>query len=110
MAEWLIPVIVAGGGGAGVGALITSLVNARTSIYAQMNTFVDQLQEDRKTDREEVKASRQEMKELGVKVDTALLHLQIEREYSAELYIWGMNGAPPPPPSRRTIITQPPSK
>ena len=103
MPDWLIPVVVASGGGVGVGALITALVNARSSVYAQMNGFVDQLQKDRAIDREEVKASRQEVKDLGAKVDNALTHLQVEREYSAALYAWGLAGAPPPPPSRRAL-------
>lgn len=97
MPDWLIPVVVATGGGAGVGAFITSLVNARASIYTQMNAFVGQLQEDRRQDRVEMKA-------LSDKVDAALTHLQIEREYAVDLYAWGVNGAPPPPPSRRTIL------
>jgi outer membrane murein-binding lipoprotein Lpp len=107
MPEWLLPVLIAAGGGTGLGALITALVNAKGSVYAQLNLLVDQLQEDRKTDREELKASRHEVKLVGDKVDNALLHLQIEREYAADLYSWGMNGAPPPPPSRRSVIIQP---
>jgi outer membrane murein-binding lipoprotein Lpp len=99
MPDWL-PWVIALGGGGGIGALITAFVNARSSLATQMNAFIDQLQEDRKTDRESVK-------ELGAKVDNALLHLQIEREYSADLYVWGVNGAPPPPPVRRTIIAPP---
>jgi outer membrane murein-binding lipoprotein Lpp len=107
MPEWLMPVLIAAGGGTGLGALITALVNAKGSVYTQLNLLVDQLQEDRKTDREELKASRHEVKLVGDKVDNALLHLQIEREYAADLYSWGMNGAPPPPPSRRSVIIQP---
>jgi outer membrane murein-binding lipoprotein Lpp len=107
MPEWLLPVLLALGGGTGLGALITALVNAKSSVYEQLNLLVDQLQEDRKTDREELKASRHEVKLVGDKVDSALLHLQIEREYSSDLYAWGMNGAPPPPPQRRHIIVQP---
>lgn len=102
MPDWL-PWVIGIGGGSGIGALITALFNAKSSIYTQMNAFVDQLQEDRKTDREEVKASRLETKALGEKVDSALLLLAIEREYSTDLYVWGTNGAPPPPPVRRTI-------
>lgn len=107
MPEWLLPTVLAVGGGTGLGALVTALVNARGSVYTQLNLLVDQLQEDRKQDREELKASRAEVKGIGEKVDNALLHLQIEREYSSDLYAWGMNGAPPPPPQRRTVITPP---
>lgn len=102
MPDWLVPTLLALGGGAGLGTLITALVNARGSVYAQLNLLVDQLQEDRKADREQ-------MKLVGDKVDSALLHLQIEREYSSDLYAWGMNGAPPPPPQRRAVIVQPPT-
>ena len=108
MPEWLLPAALALGGGTGLGALITALVNAKSSVYTQLNILVDQLQEDRKTDREELKASRHEVKLVGDKVDSALLHLQIEREYSSDLYAWGMNGAPPPPPQRRHVIVQSP--
>lgn len=91
--EWL-PLIVAILGGAGVGGLVTALVNARGSIYKNLHDLIDQLQEDRKDDRASLSS-------LHGKVDATLLELSFEREYSLALYTWGMNGAPPPPPTRR---------
>lgn len=88
--------VVAAGGGTGIGAVLNAVLSAKTSAYTHLNNLVDQLQEDRKADREEVKA-------YAAKVDIALEHLQIEREYSAALYVWALNGAPPPPPERRAI-------
>jgi outer membrane murein-binding lipoprotein Lpp len=93
MPDWL-PILVAAGGGTGLGAVLNVVFAARGSAYTQLHALVDQLQEDRKTDREAIAG-------YTAKVDAALAHLQIEREYSTDLYIWGMNGAPPPPPTRR---------
>lgn len=94
MQDWLVPVLLAAGGGTGLGAVLNALFQARGSAYTQLHALVDQLQEDRKNDREALAI-------YSSKVDTALEHLQIEREYSADLYMWGLNGAPPPPPARR---------
>jgi len=98
MPDWLL-LVTAAGGGTGIGAVLNALLNAKGAAFTQLHQLVDQLQEDRKSDREELRI-------YATKVDTALEHLQIEREYSTELYIWGMNGAPPPPPQRR-VITPP---
>lgn len=99
MTEWLVPALIALGGGTGIGAVITPLVTARGSAknvaLTQLNALVDQLQEDRKEDRAERKA-------LNAKVENVLELYHIEREHSTELLAWGLNGAPPPPPTRRT--------
>jgi hypothetical protein len=79
-----------------LGAILNALFAARGSAYTQLHALVDQLQEDRKNDREALAS-------YSTKVDQALEHLQIEREYSADLYIWAVNGAPPPPPARRVM-------
>lgn len=94
MPEWLL-LLTAIGGGTGLGAVLNALFNARGAAYVQLNALVDQLQEDRASDRAALLAH-------SVKVDSALLHLQIEREYSNALHAWGLAGAPPPPPSRRS--------
>lgn len=94
MPEWLL-ILGAIGGGTGFGAVITALFNAKGQAYTQLNALVDQLQEDRKNDREALMLYSGEVR-------GALMHLQIEREYSSDLYAWGVAGAPPPPPSRRS--------
>jgi len=99
MQDWLLPVLVAAGGGTGLGAVLNAIFAARGTAYTQLHGLVDQLQEDRKSDREALAL-------YSSKVDTALEHLQIEREYSADLYMWAMAGAPPPPPIRR-VYTPP---
>jgi len=98
MPDWL-PILIALGGGTGMGAILNVIFAARGSAYTQLHALVDQLQEDRKSDREALAV-------YSSKVDTALEHLQIEREYSTELYVWALNGAPPPPPTRR-VYTPP---
>lgn len=107
MPEWLIPTLAALIGGGGLGAVLKAAVDAKGSVYTNLNLLIDQLQEDRQHDRQELSESRQEVKGLVSKVDSVLIHLQIEREYSADLYAWGLNGGPPPPPQRRAF--QPPS-
>lgn len=92
-AEWL-PFIVALLGGGGLGTLLTALFTARNSTYKNLNDLVDQLQEDRVSDRETLSS-------LSAQVNAVIMELHVEREYSTALYIWGMNGAPPPPPQRR---------
>jgi outer membrane murein-binding lipoprotein Lpp len=94
MPDWLIPAAAALGGGAGLGALLKAIFDARGAAHTQLVALVDQLQEDRKADREQVNA-------YAAKVDVVLEHLQIEREYTAVLLAWGLQGAPPPPPERR---------
>lgn len=98
MPDWLI-LITAIGGGTGLGAILNALFNARGQAYIQLNALVDQLQEDRLHDREA-------LMNFSGKVDGALLHLQIEREYSSDLYAWGSAGGPPPPPARRVVQPQ----
>jgi hypothetical protein len=99
MPEWLVPVLVAAGGGTGLGALLKALLDARGTAYTQLQSLVDQLQKDRREDREATVR-------YAAKVDVALEHLQIEREYSAVLLAWGLQGAPPPPPERRSHSSQ----
>lgn len=113
MPEWLLPAFATLGGGVGLGAIIRALFDARGSAQTrkqealnaadkQANALVDQYQEDRTADRAQLRA-------YADKVDEALGHLQVEREYSSDLYAWGLAGAPPPPPMRRVIvITSPP--
>lgn len=107
--DWL-PIAAAIGGGTGLGAVLKAVFDAKSNAvsttYTQLNSLVDQLQEDRASDRKELAESRSEVKGLVVKVDSVLQHLSIEREYSADLYAWGIAGAPPPPPQRR-LFTQP---
>lgn len=95
MPEWLLPAVIAAGGGTGLGAFLKVLLDARGSAYTQLQSLVDQLQKDRTEDR--ATSAR-----YAAKVDVVLEHLQIEREYSTVLLAWGLNGAPPPPPERRT--------
>lgn len=94
MPDWLLPVLLALGGGTGLGSFLTAIFNARGAGYAQLNILVDQLQEDRTADRTALAA-------YSAKVDGALLLLQIERDYSSAIYAWALAGAPPPPPVRR---------
>lgn len=104
--DWL-PIVAAVGGGTGLGAILKAVFDAKSTTYTQLNALVDQLQEDRASDRKELTDSRAEVRGLVIKVDSVLQHLAIEREYSADLYAWGVNGAPPPPPQRR--VYTPPS-
>lgn len=94
MPDWLIPALIALGGGTGLGAVLKAVLDARGSAYAQLQALVDQLQKDRTEDR--ATSAR-----YAAKVDVVLEHLQIEREYTTVLLAWGLNGAPPPPPERR---------
>jgi hypothetical protein len=73
--------------------VINALFNAKGQAYTQLNALVDQLQEDRTADRLAIAT-------YSAKVDGVLMHLQVEREYSSALLVWGLNGAPPPPPTR----------
>lgn len=102
MPDWLVPVIVALGGGTGLGAFIKALFDGKSSATAQaatqLNALVDQLQEVNKED-------RTERKELSAKVERVLDLYHIERDHSADLYVWALNGAPPPPPERRKPST-----
>lgn len=95
MPDWLL-LLTAAGGGTGIGAVLNALLTAKGAAVTQLHQLVDQFQEDRKSDRDE-------LRNYSNKVDATLEHLQIEREYSNELHAWGMNGAPPPPPTRRAI-------
>lgn len=96
-AEWLaIAVALIGGGG--LGTLITAIFTARGSVYKNLNDLIDQLQEDRVSDRDSISA-------LNTRVDRVLSELHTEREYSTALYLWGMAGGPPPPPVRQTPAT-----
>jgi hypothetical protein len=97
MPDWLIPVVVAAGGGTGLGALLNAIITARGSAFQQTMSLVEQLQQARKDDRELQAA-------YAAKVDVALEHLAIEREYSLALHAWALQGAPPPPPTRRELI------
>ena len=98
-AEWL-PLLVAVLGGGGIGTLITALFSARSSVYKNLHDLVDQLQEDRVSDRAAISS-------LSTQVTTVITELHLEREYSSALYIWGLNGAPPPPPLRHGASPQP---
>ena len=92
-ADWVaVAALLIGGGG--LGGLVTALVTARGSVYKNLNDLVDQLQEDRKNDREVAGL-------LTTRVERVLFELHLEREYSTALLVWGMNGAPPPPPARQ---------
>lgn len=99
MPDWLLPALVALGGGTGLGAVLKAVLDARGSAYTQLQALVDQLQKDRSEDR--ATSAR-----YAAKVDVVLEHLQIEREYSTVLLAWGLQGAPPPPPERRAPTTQ----
>lgn len=100
--EWLT-IVAAVGGGTGLGAVLKAVLDARgsavTATNTQLNALVDQLQEDRREDRDE-------RNNLSVKVETVLELYHIEREHSADLYAWGLAGAPPPPPERRKRATE----
>ena len=93
MPDWL-SLLIAAGGGTGLGAILNVIFAARGSAYTQLHALVDQLQEDRQSDRKELAA-------YSAKVDAVLLLLEIEREYSLALHAWALAGAPPPPPARR---------
>lgn len=108
MPDWLLPAFAALFGGTGLGGLIKTLVDSRGSAQArkqeaqnasdrQAIALVDQYQEDRAADREQLKT-------YASKVDAVLEHLQVEREYSTALLAWGLAGAPPPPPERKVIV------
>lgn len=101
MPDWIVPALLAAGGGTGLGTLITAIITARGSAYQQLLSLVEQLQAARKDDREIQQA-------YAAKVDVVLAahaaereRLAIEQEHSADLYVWAVNGAPPPPPVRR---------
>lgn len=80
--------------GAILTTILSTMLSARNSVYKNLNDLVDQLQEDREADRQNVSA-------LTTRVNLALTELYVEREYSAALYTWGLAGGPPPPPARK---------
>lgn len=102
MAEWLPWVVAAAGFLSAIAAVLKAFSDRKAASQAAIDTLrthtnvlLDQYQEDRKADREELKT-------YSAKVDRALEALTIEREYSAILLAWGLAGSPPPPPTRRT--------
>lgn len=89
--DWVIPVAVALLGGGGVGALVTALVNARSSVFTQLHTIITTLQAERVADREKTAA-------LDEKVNGLIVQLSLHREYTTAIHSWSLAGAPPPPP------------
>jgi hypothetical protein len=103
MADWLPWVAAAGGLLTALAAFVKVFFDRKNTTQTHTNALLDQYQEDRKADREE-------RKELNGKVEKVLDLYYVERDYSAELLAWGLQGAPPPPPNRRVILIAPASQ
>jgi len=93
MPDWLIPVVIALGGGTGIGALVNAFMSGRTAAFNELHTVVKMMQKERDAD-------RQEVAHLKGEVSGLYLQLSLHREYNAALQAWALAGSPPPPPER----------
>lgn len=90
MPEWALPVLIALGGGAGLGGLITAIVNARGAAFNQLQTLYQAGVEERKAD-------RADHAETNKRVDGLYVHLGAWRNYGNEWEDWHAAGCPDPP-------------
>lgn len=104
MPDWLIPVVVSLVGGGTVGALATAFITARRDTLSDRNALIDQLQEERKSYVEQLKAERAEQaaerQAYTERLDQMWADKASSREHVAALrdHIWQRKPPPPPDP------------
>lgn len=109
MPDWLLPAFGLLGGGAGLGALINALVNAKGSAFTQLQTFTTTLQAERASDLERHNAERLEDREaaavqrtkhdaLDQRVNGLSQQVNLYKQFTSTLLNWGRAGGPPPEP------------
>lgn len=116
MPDWLLPALLALGGGTGVGALVNALVNAKSTTFEQLQAVTTTLQAERAFDREKHAADRLVDREalaeqramhnlLDQKVDGLQNVIVMYSDWADTLLQWGRDGAPPPEPARPVGLT-----
>lgn len=89
MPDWIAWAAAIGGGG-GLGALVTAIMNARSSAFTQMQALYQAGVEERKADRADHAATSK-------RVDELYVHLGAWRTYGNEWEDWHAAGCPDPP-------------
>lgn len=106
---WVLPTATGLGGLAGLAALITAIVNSRSSTFTQLQQFTTAVQAERNADRERYQQERLEDRERHAALDSKVTMLQgalgLWPVWEAEILAWGRAGGPPPEPKRPPGLT-----